>query len=120
TMRFIATQRSGILKIVTRRASRNRVSSDSPWNCCIAASRFKRTGSLMGLSEISEIAMAPPYSTIPRPILISLAPCTAALWQQLAASHVLRCDLAVRITDGNVLISGLAVVRVVNGDRGDN
>jgi hypothetical protein len=43
-----------------------------------------------------------------------------SLREQLSADGVLRGDLALRITDGNVLSDGLAVIRVVDGVGGDD
>jgi hypothetical protein len=57
TINLIATQRSGILKIVTRLAKRKRSSSDNPWNCVISANLFSSTGSVIRFSEMSVIAI---------------------------------------------------------------
>ena len=43
-----------------------------------------------------------------------------SFWQQLAAKSVPRCDLALRVANGNVLRDGVAVARVVDSVRGDD
>ena len=44
----------------------------------------------------------------------------SSLRQQFAAKCVPRCDLALRVANGNVLRDGLAAVRVVDGVGGDD